>query len=67
MNQENMQLIGDILGDVDRLIKKRTEQLGWHYPNGPQPEDGQDPTGILGDLRKLRTRCDALRTSILQG
>jgi len=30
MNQENMQLIGDILGDVDRMIKKRTEQLGWH-------------------------------------
>ena len=25
-----MQLIGDILGDVNRLIKKRTEQLGAH-------------------------------------
>jgi hypothetical protein len=66
MNQEHMQLIGDILGDVDRLIKKRTEQLGWHYPNGPQPEDGQDQTGILGDLRKLRTKCEVLRASILQ-
>jgi hypothetical protein len=67
MNQENMQLIGDILGDVDRMIKKRTEQLGWHYPNGPQPEDDQDQAGILGALRKLRTKCEALRTSILQG
>jgi hypothetical protein len=67
MNQEHMQLIGDILGDVDRLIKKRTEQLGWHHSVGPQPEDGQDQTGILGDLRKLRSKCDVLRTRILQG
>jgi hypothetical protein len=67
MNQEHMQLIGDILGDVDRLIKKRTEQLGWHHPHGPQPEDSQDQTGILGDLRKLRTKCEVLRACILQG
>lgn len=66
MNHEHMQLIGDILGTVDRLIKKRTEQLGWHHSDGPQPDDGQDLTGMLGDLRKLRTKCDALRTSILQ-
>jgi hypothetical protein len=64
MNEEQMQLIGDVLGDVDRLIKKRTEELGGHYP---QLEDSEDPTGILGALRKLRTKCDALRTSILQG
>lgn len=62
-----MQMIGDILGDVDRLLKKRTEQLGGHYPDGPQPEDNQDPTGLLGDLRKLRTKCTALRASILRG
>jgi hypothetical protein len=66
MNQEHMQLIGDILGDIDRLIKKQTERLGVRYPDGPQPEDSQDPTGMLGDLRKLRTKCVALRASIFQ-
>jgi hypothetical protein len=66
MNQEQMELMGDILGDIDRLIKKRTEQLGGHYPDGPQPEDNQDPTGMLGDLRKLRTKCTELRLRILQ-
>lgn len=66
MNEEHMQLIGDVLGDVDRLIKKRTEELGGHYPDGPQPEDSQDQTGILGDLRKLRTKCEVLRAAILQ-
>ena len=66
MNQEQMQLIGDILGDIDRLIKRRTEELGEHHPDGPQPNDGDDKAGILGDLRKLRTKCGALRMSILQ-
>jgi len=66
MNEEQMQLIGDILGDIDRLIKRRTEELGEHHPDGPQPDDSDDKGGILGDLRKLRTKCDALRTSILQ-
>jgi hypothetical protein len=67
MNEEHMQLVGDILGDVDRLIKKRTEQLGGQYPDGPQPEESQDQTGLLGDVRKLRTKCVALRASILHG